>query len=115
MNDTIGEKIRLRRLEKGYSQEYMGFMLEITQAAYSRMERNETTLTIPRIYEIAEILEVSPFTFLPKPKYGVGINGTFVQKTLAKLSRLWRENILARKEEAKKQNIQQRDISNTAP
>ena len=85
----VGEKIRIQRLIKGYSQEYMGFMLDISQAAYSKIERNETELTIRRIYEIAEILEISPFTLLPPPKHGTAITIAWY-KTIAKLRNFWR-------------------------
>ncbi|WP_216857751.1 helix-turn-helix domain-containing protein [Pedobacter steynii] len=43
---------------KGYSQEYMAFRLNISQNAYSKLERGETELTVRRFYEIIEILEV---------------------------------------------------------
>jgi transcriptional regulator with XRE-family HTH domain len=76
--ETIGDKIRILRLTKNYSQEYMAFMLEISQAAYSKLERNETEFTVPRIYAIAEILEVSPFKLMPPPKHDTGINQDFI-------------------------------------
>lgn len=91
MND-VGEKIRLQRLTKKYSQEYMAFSLDISQAAYSKIECGETKLTLDRIYEIAEILEISPFTFMPKPKHGSAIAIAYY-KTLAKLRRFWRNTI----------------------
>jgi len=100
MND-LGEKIRLQRLTKRYSQEYMAFCLDISQPAYSKIENGETDLTIKRIYEIAEVLEVSPFIFLPKPKYGSAITMAWY-KTLAKIRRIWsatfRERLKERKE-----------------
>jgi len=99
MND-VGEKIRLQRLTKNFSQEYMAFMLEISQAAYSKIERGETVLTLPRIYEIAEILEVSPFMFMPKPKFGTSIAVTYY-KTLVKLRRFWRKAFQGRLEKRK--------------
>src|ERR1700744_6652919 len=80
----VGEKIRLQRLTKKYSQEYMAFMLNISQAAYSKIERDETELTIQRIFDIGEILEINPFTLLPKPKHGSGIRITYY-KTINKL------------------------------
>lgn len=88
MND-VGEKIRIQRLTKKYSQEYMAFMLEISQAAYSKIERDETELTIKRIYEIAEILEINPFTLMPKPKHGSGIAIAY-NKAMVKLRLFWR-------------------------
>jgi transcriptional regulator with XRE-family HTH domain len=99
MND-VGEKIRLQRLTKNFSQEYMAFMLDISQAAYSKIERGETVLTLPRVYEIAEILQVSPFSFMPKPKYGTSIALTYY-KTLGKLRRFWRKAFRDRLEERK--------------
>jgi transcriptional regulator with XRE-family HTH domain len=85
----VGEKIRLQRLAKKYSQEYMAFMLDISQAAYSKIERDETELTIQRIFDIGEILEINPFTLLPKPKHGTGINLAFY-RTLEKFRKFWR-------------------------
>lgn len=85
----VGEKIRIQRLTKKYSQEYMAWSLDISQAAYSKLERDETEMTIPRIYAIAEILEISPFELMPKPKYGLGINLKLFYKTLNKLRKIW--------------------------
>jgi transcriptional regulator with XRE-family HTH domain len=87
--NSIGEKIRLKRLEKRLSQENMAFELDISQAAYSKIELGQTDLTISRIFEIAEILEVSPYIFMPKPKYGSSLAQEFFYKTLNKLRRLW--------------------------
>ena len=70
----IGENIRLARLRKNYSQQNMADELNISQAAYSKLERDETVMSLERIYEIAEILEISPFSLMPKPKYGLNIN-----------------------------------------
>ncbi|HTI58994.1 helix-turn-helix transcriptional regulator [Mucilaginibacter sp.] len=99
MND-VGEKIRLQRLTKKYSQEYMAFMLEISQAAYSKIERSETELTLRRVYEIAEILEISPFTLMPPPKHGTAIVLAW-RKTMVKLRRFWRNNFKDRLNERK--------------
>lgn len=71
---SIGEKVRIQRMIKGFSQEYMAFMLNISQAAYSNLERDETEMTIRRVFEIAEIFEMSPFELMPKPKFGSGMN-----------------------------------------
>jgi transcriptional regulator with XRE-family HTH domain len=87
--DAIGEKIRIKRLIKNFSQEYMAFMLEISQAAYSNIESDKTELTIKRAYEIAEILEMSPFELMPKPKFSTGINHLLFLRTLKKVSNLW--------------------------
>lgn len=62
----IAAKIRVQRMIKGYSQEYMAFRLNISQNAYSKLERGETELTVRRFYEIAEILEISIDSLLPE-------------------------------------------------
>jgi len=85
----IGEKIRIQRLTKNYSQEYMAFMLDISQAAYSKLERDETEISVRRIFDIAEILEMSPFELMPKPKYGTGVNLELIRRTLYKLRKAW--------------------------
>lgn len=70
----IHERIRFYRNQKRFSQEAIAFDLNISQAAYSRIELGETELTTSRLYEIADILEVSVHDLLPKSKYGVAIN-----------------------------------------
>jgi len=52
------KKIGSIRKDKGYSHEYVALMLDISQAAYTKIERNQTKLTVQRLYKIAEILEV---------------------------------------------------------
>lgn len=49
--------IRKNRNSKGYSQDYMAQMLNISQASYARIESGTTKITIRRLYKIAEILE----------------------------------------------------------
>ena len=55
--EKIINKIKEIRKDKGYSHEYMKHLLEISQVAYSKIEKNETKLTVERLYKIAEILE----------------------------------------------------------
>lgn len=94
--DNVGEKIRIQRLIKNYSQEYMAFALDISQAAYSNVERNETKITLERVFEIAEILEISPFELMPKPKNGTGINVEYFWRTIKKFSGLWTSKVKKR-------------------
>ena len=55
--EKIINKIRDIRKDKGYSHEYMAHLLHISQVAYSKIEKNETKLTVERLFKIAEILE----------------------------------------------------------
>src|SRR5690606_28428759 len=56
----VTEKLRSLRRKQEYSQEYMAFMLNISQNAYSRLENGKTPLTINRLFEICALLKVDP-------------------------------------------------------
>ena len=55
--EKVINKIREIRKDRGYSHEYMAHLLDISQVAYSKIEKNETKLTVERLFKIAEILE----------------------------------------------------------
>ncbi len=55
--------IRLIRESNGFSQEYVAAKLEITQQAYSNIEKNPENSSIKRLKQISEILSV-PVTSL---------------------------------------------------
>ena len=59
-----GQKIRILRRLKGYSQEYFASQLGISQGAYGKIERGESDITLGRLREIADILEVTPIDIL---------------------------------------------------
>lgn len=54
----IGEKIRKIRIIKGFSQEYIADLLEISQSAYSDIERGKTKINLERLKKVALIFEV---------------------------------------------------------
>jgi transcriptional regulator with XRE-family HTH domain len=54
----IGEKIRKIRTIKGFSQDYVSNILNISQAAYSDIENNKSKVNFERIQEIANIFEL---------------------------------------------------------
>jgi transcriptional regulator with XRE-family HTH domain len=53
---TMLQRIRKRRGELNYSQEYMAMKLHISQKGYSKIELNTVKLTADRLCEICEIL-----------------------------------------------------------
>lgn len=55
---NIGANIRNFRELKGLTREQMAHDLNLSVSAYGNIERNQTDLTISRIQQIAEILEV---------------------------------------------------------
>jgi transcriptional regulator with XRE-family HTH domain len=54
----IGERIRKIRSIKGFSQNYMSDLLNISQSAYSDIEMNKSRIDFQRVQKIAEIFEV---------------------------------------------------------
>lgn len=58
MEDILKRVISLRK-NRGISHEAMATNLDLSQAAYSKIEKGETKLSIERLYKIAEILDSS--------------------------------------------------------
>lgn len=61
--NRIGFNIRKMRESKGFSQDYMANVLEISQASYARLENEETKITVERLYKVAEVLEKNIIDF----------------------------------------------------
>ena len=57
--NSIGNKIRLLREEKGLSQENLASALDITQSNYARLEKDDNRLSVPRLIVIARTLKTS--------------------------------------------------------
>ena len=57
-------KIKHIRELKNYTQEYIANKLNLSIRAYSKIETGETQLTINRLNEISDILEVDPIELL---------------------------------------------------
>ncbi|BFM41441.1 hypothetical protein CFS9_00820 [Flavobacterium sp. CFS9] len=54
----IGENVRKIRVIKGYSQQYMADLLEISQAAYSDMETGKTKVSLDKLQKISLVLNL---------------------------------------------------------
>jgi transcriptional regulator with XRE-family HTH domain len=59
-----GEKIRMIRELRNYSQEYVAEQLGIKQNSYSKIERNETKLTAEMLQKISTLFGVSPIDII---------------------------------------------------
>lgn len=57
---AVAANIKSRRTELHISQTQMANLLNITQNAYSKIEITKTKMSVERLYEIAEILKISP-------------------------------------------------------
>ena len=61
---TISENIRLIRESRGYSQDFVASKLNVTQQAYSNMEKKPENMTLGRFKDLAKILDVSLLSLL---------------------------------------------------
>lgn len=57
-SDKIGREIRSVREAKGYSQEYLAEMLDISQSSYANMESGKSTLSVDRLIRVCDILQI---------------------------------------------------------
>ena len=78
--EKIIEKIAQYRNKKGYTYENMADELELTPAAYRKIETGETKLTVERLFRISAILETPINEFLEMD------NNAFVQYNYSKES-----------------------------
>ena len=66
--ETVGSRIRLYRLKKGWTQVALARQLGITSAALSLIESGENAVTSARLEQIAAILGVRPGTLFPRKR-----------------------------------------------
>ena len=57
--NTVGNKIRLLREERGLSQENMAVSLDMTQSNYARLEKDDNRISVPRLIVIAKTLDIT--------------------------------------------------------
>jgi len=55
----IGQNIRKVRELKNLTQEYLADKLGLSQNAYSKLERDETEMTLNRLMQLSEVLETN--------------------------------------------------------
>lgn len=67
--NNIGFNIRKIREQKGFSQEYVANVLNISQASYARIENEDTKVTVDRLQRIAEVLETNIIDFFNNDRY----------------------------------------------
>ena len=59
MKVYLTDNIRLIRVSKGFSQKFIAKKLNITQQAYSLMEKNPDIMTLKRLKDLCKILDVN--------------------------------------------------------
>lgn len=61
--EKVRKRIRLARLEKDYTQDYVGDRLFMTQKSYHRLETGKSQLKLDILFKLATILEVEVIYF----------------------------------------------------
>jgi|TARA_B110000211_G_scaffold31648_1_gene32105 DNA-binding XRE family transcriptional regulator len=56
--EKILENLRLQRIKKGYSQEYLGEQLGLSQVAYHKIENGKTKLQVKCLLKLCMVLEI---------------------------------------------------------
>lgn len=62
----IGHAIRKCRADQKITQEKLALLCNIDRSYVGRIERGEVNITVAKLYEIAQILKVTPHDLLPK-------------------------------------------------
>ena len=81
LSKKLGNKIRMFRLVKEFTQENMAEALTMSVSGYSKIERGETDITLSRIEEIAHVFGVSSADLLTESTnviHNIGTNSVGV-------------------------------------
>lgn len=65
LEKALGKKIRQQRKAIGLSQEALALLCKIDRSYMGRIERGEVSITIEKLFQIAECLECDPACLLP--------------------------------------------------
>lgn len=60
----VAANIRKIRQDKNYKQDYLAAKLDMSQNAYSKIELGRSNITLSRLIQIAEVLEVDMLSIL---------------------------------------------------
>jgi len=66
MKVKVGKKLMWEREDRKLNQIEMAHLLGLPQSAYSRLERNETSVEIEQIVNFSKVLQVPVQEFLPE-------------------------------------------------
>lgn len=89
--EKVLEKLKIARKEKGFSHENMAAELDISQAAYTNLEKNESKLTVERLLKISEILEKPTYYFFEANPNNI-YNQTFSDNSYGHIDNLYQDN-----------------------
>lgn len=72
----IGSKLRKLRMDKGYKQEYMAEVLEISQKTYSNMENDKSSISLDTLKKIAEEYKIDLMELISDDKVVIQNNSS---------------------------------------
>ncbi|MCY4781208.1 helix-turn-helix transcriptional regulator [Sphingobacterium sp. UT-1RO-CII-1] len=93
----IGDYIREKRESLKISQEAVAYSLDISQAAYSKIERNETKVKVEQVYQIADYLGISVYEILPPTLASDITHENIFSLAYFQLLRLWKAIVRKKK------------------
>lgn len=62
---ALGKKIRLKRQQRGFSQDRFALAAQVDRSYMGRVERGEANITVEKLYRFARVLGCSPVELLP--------------------------------------------------
>ncbi len=74
INQLVAHRIREIRHEKGFTSQAMADDLGITIGSYSAIENGKVNITIDRLHQIAQVLQMPLLAFLPSGAYSYSVN-----------------------------------------
>lgn len=90
--NNIGHKIKSRREQLNFSQEYIAEHLGISQPAYVKIEKGVTKLDFERLIKISEILEIDVNELLEKKYIVNNFKNTDSSTAIGMVENLHQEN-----------------------
>lgn len=93
-SEEIGTIIRQKRESLKISQEAVAYILNMSQAAYSKIERNETKVKVDQVYKIADYFGITLYELLP-PALASDITGENIFGLVYHYSKLVVKKIIA--------------------
>lgn len=88
----VGNKIKKFREQKNYTQQYMSDRLNISQNTYSKIETGGIKLTVERLSQIAEVLEVPVEQILTSDNQVFNFHNSTIDKFYGYIETLHEDN-----------------------
>jgi transcriptional regulator with XRE-family HTH domain len=104
---TIGAQIKQRRIELGFSQEHLAYLLQISQPTLSNIETDKSIPHMHLMRHISEILELDPTNVITLQKHPREMHSfeELANKLFERLNQEYQSSINELKEEVRELRI----------